>query len=98
METTQGANMAKQIKNILCQGAETKESVEILFGLARLTSQNVKDSLLYHLVTGAADYYCCMAHGIEPSNFSRDLKKLNKVAGEIDKYLDLNYGKYKSRR
>lgn len=87
-----------QIENVLCRGNEIKESVDILVRLARLTSKDMKKALVYHLVNGAIEEHCCIIHGVEKSNFTRDLKKLNKVAKEMDKYLELNYSKYKSAR
>lgn len=88
----------KQIENVLCRGLENEKSLDIIFRFARLTSKDMKKALVYHLVNGAIEEHCCIVYGVEKSNFTRDLKKLNKIAKEIDNYLELNYSKYKSAR
>lgn len=82
-----------QIESMLLQGSETEESIDILLKLARLESNSMRSALMYHLVSGAADAYACMAHGVSKGNFSRDLKKINNVARDIDRYFEINYKK-----
>lgn len=82
-----------EINSILCPGIESKESVEILLSLTKLSSEPMKKALMYHFVNGAADNYCYMAFSVTPSNFARDVKKLNEVAKKIDKYFEINYKK-----
>ncbi|HEY7866887.1 MAG TPA: hypothetical protein VIC51_12900 [Psychromonas sp.] len=82
-----------QIENILLPGAESEESIDILIGLTGMRSDAMRKALIFHFVNGAADVYCYAISGVSASNFTRDVKKLNKVAREIDKYLELNYRK-----
>jgi len=89
--------MAAQIENILCAGTEKAEGVKILLSLTDMTSENMEGALIDHLVTGHPATVSCALNGVTKSNFSRDLKTLNKVANKLDKYFELYYTKSVNR-
>ncbi len=82
-----------EIKNVLCAGLESEESIDIIISMTKLSSEKMIKALKYHLVNGAAEKMAVAAFGVTQSNFNRDLSKLNDVARKIDKYFELNYRK-----
>lgn len=82
-----------QIESMLCQGLESKESIDLLLSLTKIKSESVKKAIKMHFVYGAQVQASADANSLEKSNLSRDIKKLNAVAVKINQYFEMNYSK-----
>lgn len=83
--------------NYLLAGSEPAKRVELLLSLTRIDSEDVKSALLDHLVKGMNDANAIAIHGINKSNFSRALSRLNEVAGVVEQIKDIDWEKFKSK-
>jgi hypothetical protein len=83
--------------NYLLAGSEPAKRVELLLSLTRIDSEDVKDALRDHLVKGMNDANAIAIHGINKSNFSRALSRLNEVAGVVEQIKDIDWEKFKSK-
>lgn len=93
MATPPPGPYARVLKTYLAQGAETEQGIDILISLTEMESVPIRKALIRHYVNGADEAMACEMAVVPKSNFSRACKKLNKVAGKIDAYHELNYRK-----
>lgn len=77
--------------NYLLAGSEPAKRVELLLSLTRIDSDDVKAALHDHLVKGVNDANAIAIHGINKSNFSRALSRLNEVAGIVEQIKDIDW-------
>ena len=74
----------------LLAGNETEDSLNALFSLTRMSSEDMKKAMRLHLVKGLDKELAISCSGVEQSNFSRDLKKLNTLVSKIYKFTDFH--------
>lgn len=87
----------------LLQGMEDPERLEILISFTRIASEDVKAALRDHLVkpdTGKAGGFsednAAQFNGVSASNFNRALKRLNIVAGKMERVKEIDWARQKS--
>lgn len=80
----------------LLQGGESEARVKLLLKLTNIRSEDVIAALDDHLVKGVNDTMAAAFNGIQLSNFTRALAKLNEVAGTVEQIKDLDWAKLKS--
>lgn len=73
---------------LLVQGGQDAESVDLLISLTSISSEDVKDALKKHLVTGLTDSTSCSLYGVSQSNFNRALKRLEETAATVEKLIE----------
>lgn len=72
----------------LVQGGQDAETVELLLSLTRIDSDDVKQAMKDHLVTGLADSTACALREISQSNFNRALNRLESVAATVEQLIE----------
>ena len=82
--------------NYLIAGGESKERVELLLSLTKISSEQLTDSIIDHLCVGHSEKDAIAINGVTQSNFNRAMKKLNDVAGIVEKIKELDWSKLKS--
>ena len=73
----------------LVPGHESKQRVELLFKFTNFRSDNLKQSLMDHLVNGLPAQMAYAKHEVEQPNFSRGLKRLEVIAELIEEAKEL---------
>lgn len=68
----------------ITQGGESLQRFELLLKLTRIASDDVKDALKDHLVTGLAESTAASVNGVKLSNFKRALDSLNDSAAVVE--------------
>lgn len=81
------------IESMLVQGQESEKSIDLLISMTKIKSEQVIDALKMHFVAGAQLQMSAEANGLEKSNLSRDVKKINLIAAKINQYFEENYSK-----
>lgn len=79
------------MKEYLLQGFEKEAQINIIIGMTNTRSENVIDAMKDYFVKGHRVEDCIKMNGITDSNFSRAVKKLNEVAGQMHKYFELEF-------
>lgn len=82
--------------NYLISGFESKERVDLLISLTKINSEQLKDSIIDHLCAGHSEKDAVSLNGVTQSNFNRAMKKLNDVAGIVEKIKELDWERFKS--
>ena len=82
--------------NYLIAGGESNERVELLLSLTKINSEPLRDSIVDHLCVGHAEKDAVLLNGVTQSNFNRAMKKLNDVAGIVEKIKELDWERLKS--
>jgi len=82
--------------NYLLPGHEQKERVELLLKLTKINSEDVKDSILYHLVNGFAECDASSIKGVSQSNFNRAMNRIKEVAETVEKIKEIDLAHLKS--
>lgn len=77
-------------------GGESKERVELLLSLTKINSEPLRDSITDHLCAGHSEKDAALLNGVTQSNFNRAMKKLNDVAGIVEKIKELDWERFKS--
>lgn len=77
-------------------GGESKERVELLLSLTKINSEPLRDSIVDHLFVGHTEKDAVLLNGVTQSNFNRAMKKLNDVAGIVEKIKELDWERFKS--
>lgn len=80
----------------LLQGGESETRVKLLLQLTSIRSEDVIAALEDHLVKGVVDTMAAAFNGVQLSNFTRALAKMNEVAGTVEKIKELDWAKLKS--
>jgi hypothetical protein len=73
---------------------ESKRRIELLLSLTKLSSKPTIDALHNYLVDGWTESRAIVINGIEQSNFSRALAKLNKVASVVEEIKNIDWAKF----
>ena len=74
----------------ITQGMVKPEKFDILFRLAGFKSDSVIEALRDYLVKGYAPSVASDLNGVQRSNFSRDYKKLNTVAADVERCKEID--------
>ena len=82
--------------NYLIAGNESKQRVELLLSLTKITSDQVKDSITDHLCAGYSQRDAVILNGVTQSNFTRAMRTLNDVACIVEKIKALDWQHIKS--
>ncbi|KXO13292.1 hypothetical protein AKG98_3513 [Moritella sp. JT01] len=77
----------------LTKGLETEERINLLLKLTKIGSENIKIALVDHLTKGLTENDAAMLNGVSQQNFNRALKRLNTVAGVVEKVKELDWNK-----
>lgn len=77
----------------LLAGKESHERVTLLLTFTKISSANLKQALLDHLVDGKDPNPAAILNDVDRSNFERGLAKLEKVTKAVEriKELDLHH-------
>lgn len=74
------------IVSSLVQGFETEENIIMLIGFTDMDSEKMQGALISHYANGASSKIACSLNGVTAGNFSRDKKRIEGVARQIDNY------------
>lgn len=83
------------MKNVLIQGLESLERVNLLLGLTRIDSEDVKHSLIDYLTKGMDLKTSAEINDVKQQNFNRALKRINEVAGVVEKIKEIDWVKFR---
>jgi hypothetical protein len=78
---------------MLVRGGESKDRVMLFVSLTGITSIITINALTDFLCTGHSRGVSASRNGVIQQNFSRDIKKLNKVAGVVDGIKEIDWAK-----
>ena len=78
---------------VLTQGLEPKERVELLFKLTKVKSENIQNALIDHLCQGLSGDNAAILNDVQRQNFNRALKRLNTIAEIVEKIKDIDWTK-----
>tara|TARA_R110000765_G_scaffold85189_1_gene164386 strand:+ start:1386 stop:1637 length:252 start_codon:yes stop_codon:yes gene_type:complete len=73
----------------LFAGSMKNEEFDHIITMTGLRSEGMKTSLKSHLVNGASEALATIGNDVSQSNFSRDLRKVEKVFSDIVKYNEI---------
>jgi len=84
----------------LIQGKENLEKITMLIGLTSIKSKAMHSALI--------EYYCsdknrkkratALMNDVKETNLNRDMKKINIVAGKLERLKELDWPEYKALR
>ncbi len=77
--------------NFLTKGLEPEERINLLLQLTKIGSENIRNALVDHLTKGLAENDAAMLNDVSQQNFNRALKRLNVVAGVVEKIKELDF-------
>ncbi|SQD77838.1 PapB/FocB family fimbrial expression transcriptional regulator [Moritella yayanosii] len=75
----------------LTKGLEPEERINLLLQLTKIGSENIKSALVDHLSKGLTENDAAMLNNVSQQNFNRALKRLNGVAGIVEKVKELDW-------
>lgn len=75
----------------LLQGMESAERMALILSLTKMKSESMTDAICDHLVKGSSEKVACAANGVIQQNFNKALKRLNEIAGIIEKVKELDW-------
>ncbi|QFI37590.1 hypothetical protein FR932_06915 [Moritella marina ATCC 15381] len=75
----------------LTKGLEHEERINLLLQLTKIGSENIKSALVDHLTKGLTENDAAMLNDVPQQNFNRALKRLNDVAGVVEKVKELDW-------
>jgi hypothetical protein len=81
------------IESMLVQGMESEKSIDLLISMTKIKSEPVIDALKAHFVEGSHVQIAAEKNGLEKSNLTRDIKKINVIAVKMNEYFEINYSK-----
>jgi len=79
--------------NFLTKGFEPEERINLRLQLTKIGNENVKSALVDHLTKGLTENDAAMLNYVPQQNFNRALKRLNDVAGVVEKIKELDWNK-----
>lgn len=82
----------KRIKRYISQGSLCYDKIELLVSLTGIRSKKQIRALESYLVQGFDTEKVCEMFGVTVSNLNRDVQKLDRVAGIIEKYMKVHNG------
>ena len=74
----------------LFQGRESKAKIKELLSLTRISSDQLKESIINHLCKGESESVSCLTSGVTQSNFNRGLSTLNEVAATVERIKEID--------
>ncbi|ALQ08477.1 hypothetical protein D172_010615 [Pseudoalteromonas sp. Bsw20308] len=77
--------------NYLYKGSQSQERLNALLSFGKSTSEDIKAALNDYLVRGISKTNAATLNGVPASNLTRALKRLEVVAGKIEKIKELDY-------
>ena len=80
----------------LTKGLEPEERINLLLQLTKIGSEDIKNALVDHLTKGLTENDAAMLNDVSQQNFNRALKRLNGVAGVVEKIKELDSTYYSS--
>ncbi|MBB1338203.1 hypothetical protein [Pseudoalteromonas sp. SR44-2] len=75
----------------LHKGTQSQERLDTLLSFGKSTSEDIKAALSDYLVRGISKTNAATLNGVPASNLTRALKRLEVVAGKIEKIKELDY-------
>ncbi|MCS6177756.1 hypothetical protein [Shewanella baltica] len=82
--------------NHLLPGFESKQRIELLLSLTRISSPEVIAALTLHYTSALPAERAAARHGIELSNFMRGQKKLEQIAATVEAIKAIDWAKLQS--
>ncbi|MFB2653842.1 hypothetical protein [Shewanella seohaensis] len=82
--------------NYLLPGFESKQRIELLLSLTRISSPDVIAALTLHYTSALPAERAAARHGIEVSNFMRGQKKLEQIAAKVEAIKAIDWAKLQS--
>ena len=70
-------------------GHESSELITLLISLTNIKSENQIDALTDHFCKGYPKTLAAQLNDVLPTNFSKSIKSINRVAGIVDKINEL---------
>lgn len=83
---------------MLLAGSKPKARVELLLSLTKISSDNIKLSLVAHLCDGFSDSSAASLFDVPKSNFNRALNQLNQVATTVEAIKEIDWQKFYSEK
>ena len=77
--------------SFLHKGSQSQERLDALLSFGKSTSENIKAALSDYLVRGISKTNAATLNGVPGPNFTRALKRLEVVAGKIEKIKELDW-------
>jgi len=77
--------------NYLYKGSQSQERLDTLLSFGKSTSEDIKAALSDYLVRGISKTNAATLNGVKGPNFTRALKRLEIVAGKIEKVKELDW-------
>ena len=84
----------KNFMNYLIQGQECHEKIDIIIKHARLESENMIAAIIDHYCFNMTKTEAALMNDVKLPNLSRDIKKVNVVAGDIERIKELDWSDY----
>ncbi len=84
--------------NYLIKGEELKEKIEILISLTGLDSEPMEAAMVDHFCRNMSKSHAAALNGVQQSNLSRDIKKIDIVAGKLERLKELDWPDYKKAK
>lgn len=81
--------------NVLIQGMESLERVNLLLALTRIDSEDVKSALIDYLTNGVDLKSAAELNDVKQQNFNRALKRINSVAYTVEKIKEIDWARFK---
>lgn len=81
--------------NYLLSGHESKERVELLLKLTKISSEAVQEAITDHLVKGLPENLAASLNDVQQPNFYRALTRLNEVACIVEEIKAIDWAKRK---
>lgn len=79
--------------NYLLQGGESKERVDLLLSLTKISSEPIISAIHDYLVKGFDESDAVSLNSTTQSNFNRNMAILNKVAGTVESIKEIDWAK-----
>ena len=76
---------------LLVKGIEPQERVNMVIGLTKIRSENIRNALIDHLSKGLSANDAAMLNDVPQQNFNRALKRLNDVAAVVEKIKEFDW-------
>ena len=75
----------------LHKGSQSQERLDVLLSFGKSTSENIKAALSDYLVRGISKTNAATLNGVKGPNFTRALKRIEIIAGKIEKVKELDW-------
>lgn len=75
----------------ISRGSETRERMELLLKLTKITSENMISAIIDHYVNGLRQEHAALLNGIKQQNLNRTVKRLNELAGVVEQIKEIDW-------